>query len=75
MNLNIPIFEYHGRQPQKKRTAIFFSFKEKKSGVLITTNISSRGLDIPMVKWVIQLDCPDSIETYVHRMGRTARFS
>ena len=41
----------------------------------MSTNISSRGLDIPEVKWVIQMDCPESIETYVHRVGRTARFS
>lgn len=33
--------------------AVVYNFKEKKNGVLITTNISSRGLDIPMVKWVI----------------------
>ena len=55
--------------------AIFYNFKEKKNGVLITTNISSRGLDIPMVKWVVQMDCPESMETYIHRIGRTARFS
>jgi ATP-dependent RNA helicase DDX10/DBP4 len=51
------------------------TFKEKKSGVLISTNISARGLDIPQVKWIIQVDCPESSETYVHRVGRTARFA
>lgn len=53
LKIGLPIFEYHGRQPQGKRTAIFYTFKEKKNGVLLSTNISSRGLDIPEVRWVI----------------------
>lgn len=47
MELGIPVFEYHGKQSQSKRTEVFLSFKEKRSGVLVSTNISSRGLDIP----------------------------
>lgn len=38
------------------------------------TNIASRGLDFPMIDWVIQYDIPENTETYVHRIGRTARF-
>ncbi len=54
--------------------AIYFTFCEKKYGILVCTNIASRGLDFPMVDWVIQLDIPEDVETYVHRVGRTARF-
>ena len=54
--------------------AIYFTFCEKKYGILICTNIASRGLDFPMIDWVLQFDIPEDTETYVHRVGRTARF-
>lgn len=47
------LYELHGRQKQTKRTAIFFEFKEKKSGCLFATDIASRGIDFPAVDWVI----------------------
>lgn len=75
MRIGVPLFEYHGKQTQPKRMAIFFQFTEARSAILFTTNIAARGLDFPKVNWVLQLDCPDNVETYVHRMGRTARFS
>lgn len=54
--------------------AIFYTFCEKQYGILFCTNIASRGLDFPQVDWVIQVDIPEDVETYVHRVGRTARF-
>jgi ATP-dependent RNA helicase DDX10/DBP4 len=54
--------------------AIYFTFSEKKCAVLFTTNLASRGLDFPKVDWVIQVDIPEDVQTYVHRIGRTARF-
>lgn len=54
--------------------AIYFTFCEKRHGVLLCTNIAARGLDFPLVDWVLQLDIPDQIDTYVHRVGRTARY-
>ncbi|KAL4503325.1 hypothetical protein ABPG72_000931 [Tetrahymena utriculariae] len=74
LKLGPPIFELHGRQKQAKRLAIFFTFAEKKFGVLFTTNLAARGLDFPAVEWIVQVDCPDDVVTYVHRVGRTARF-
>lgn len=54
--------------------AIFFTFTEKRFACLFTTNIASRGLDFPQVDWVIQVDCPDDVVCYLHRVGRTARY-
>jgi ATP-dependent RNA helicase DDX10/DBP4 len=48
---------------------------KKPAAVLFATDIAARGLDFPNVDWVLQLDCPDDTETYIHRVGRTARFS
>jgi ATP-dependent RNA helicase DDX10/DBP4 len=75
LRVGIPIFELQGRQKQPKRMAIFFTFSEKRRAVLITTNIAARGLDFPKVDWVVQFDIPENTETYVHRIGRTARFT
>ena len=41
---------------------------------LFCTDIAARGVDFPAVDWVVQLDCPDSVESYIHRVGRTARY-
>lgn len=48
-------------------------FKEKKFQVLVATDVASRGLDIPSVDLVIQVEPPKDAETYIHRSGRTAR--
>lgn len=72
--LGFPLYELQGHQKQKKRMAIYFTFCEKRYGILLCTNIAARGLDFPMVDWVIQFDIPDQIDTYVHRVGRTARY-
>ena len=65
MRLGMPMFELQGRQKQSKRMAIFFTYTEKKSAVLFTTNIAARGLDFPLVNWILQLDCPENVEEYV----------
>lgn len=45
------------------------------SGVLLATDVAARGLDFPAVDWVLQVDAPDDEATYVHRVGRTARYT
>jgi hypothetical protein len=42
--------------------------------VLFATDIAARGLDFPSVDWVVQMDCPEDVACYIHRVGRTARY-
>lgn len=71
--IDIPVMDIHGRQKQAKRTATFFEFMKKKTGVLCCTDVAARGLDIPEVDWIVQYDPPDDPREYIHRVGRTAR--
>ncbi|XP_066476098.1 probable ATP-dependent RNA helicase DDX10 [Tiliqua scincoides] len=70
----LPILALHGKQQQMKRMEVYNDFVRKKSAVLFATDLVARGLDFPAVNWVIQFDCPESAETYIHRVGRTARY-
>jgi ATP-dependent RNA helicase RhlE len=63
----------HGDKEQKARTAILDQFKEGKVKVLVATDVSARGIDIPEVEYVINYDLPEQVENYVHRIGRTGR--
>lgn len=48
-------------------------FKEGKFKVLVATDVAARGLDVPNIDLVIQIEPPKEVETYIHRSGRTAR--
>lgn len=71
--MGISVMDLHGKMKQKKRTATFFSFCNSKKGILLTTDVASRGLDIPQVDWILQFDPPENPKEYIHRVGRTAR--
>ncbi|KNH03649.1 hypothetical protein XU18_4989 [Perkinsela sp. CCAP 1560/4] len=62
-----------GKMKQNQRQEVYNTFAKKSSMVLFATDVACRGLDFQNVRWVVQFDCPDSIETYIHRAGRTAR--
>lgn len=64
----------HGKQKQTKRLDIFQKFAASKHAFLFATDVAARGLDFPAVDWVLQLDAPEDADTYVHRVGRTARY-
>ncbi|KAI8335247.1 P-loop containing nucleoside triphosphate hydrolase protein [Choanephora cucurbitarum] len=70
----VPVMHLHGKQKQTKRVEIFRKFTSSQHAVLLCTDIAARGLDFPAVDWVLQLDCPEDADTYIHRVGRTARF-
>ena len=70
----IPLLHLHGRQRQTARLDISTKFSATKNSCLFATDVVARGLDFPAVDWVIQLDCPEDADTYIHRVGRTARY-
>jgi len=71
--IDISVLSLHGKQKQRKRSATFFEFKNAERGILLSTDVAARGLDIPLVDWIIQFDPPDDPKEYIHRVGRTAR--
>jgi len=63
----------HGGMRQGARMSALRAFEEKRTPILVATNVASRGLDLPEVSHVINFDMPEDVETYIHRVGRTAR--
>lgn len=63
----------HSDKDQKHREQVLSRFKKGLLRVLIATDVSARGIDIPDVDFVINYDLPDKPENYVHRIGRTGR--
>ena len=74
MQPGIPLLHLHGRQRQTARVDVTSKFSTAKHSCLFATDIVARGLDFPAVDWVIQVDCPEDADTYIHRVGRTARY-
>lgn len=71
--VDLPCTCIHGKQKQSKRTETFFKFCNATEGTLLCTDVAARGLDIPLVDWIVQYDPPDDPKEYIHRVGRTAR--
>lgn len=63
----------HGGKDQDDRNRVMERFKSKSDNILIATDVSARGIDIPDVNFVVNYDLPDKAENYVHRVGRTGR--
>lgn len=74
MHPGVPLLHLHGKQKQMTRLAVFQKFTSMKHAFLLATDIAARGLDFPAVDWVLQVDAPEDAETYIHRVGRTARY-
>jgi len=64
----------HGDMPQSERNKIMDDFRNGVSRVLISTDLLSRGIDIQQVSIVINYDVPQSVDNYIHRIGRSGRF-
>jgi len=63
----------HGNKSQTARQQALNNFKEKRTRILVATDIAARGIDVTELSHVINFDLPNIPETYVHRIGRTGR--
>jgi len=63
----------HSGKNQEEREKTMSGFKNEEFKILIATDVSARGVDIPNVDYVVNYDIPDVVENYVHRVGRTGR--
>jgi superfamily II DNA/RNA helicase len=71
---NFPITVIHSNMTQVERDTVVKDFRDGKTRLLLTTDLLSRGIDIPQVNMVINYDLPVNKETYIHRIGRCGRF-
>ncbi|KAF2313265.1 hypothetical protein GH714_010077 [Hevea brasiliensis] len=71
MKMNVR--EMHSRKPQLYRARVSDEFKESKRSILVTSDVSARGMNYPDVTLVIQAGIPADREQYIHRLGRTGR--
>jgi ATP-dependent RNA helicase RhlE len=73
MDQDIPADAIHSDKTQRARTDALAAFKHGRFRALVATDIASRGIDVDDVSHVINFDLPEETESYVHRIGRTAR--
>lgn len=71
--VDIASLTIHSDKEQEERASVLKNFKQSDIPVLIATDVSARGIDIPEVSIVVNYDLPEIIENYVHRIGRTGR--
>ena len=69
-----PVCRIHSNMDRNEREESFKEFKNGKSRVLISSNVTARGIDIQQVSIVINFDVPKDIHTYLHRIGRSGRW-
>lgn len=71
--VGIDALTIHGDKDQESRELALMAFKTGACKVLIATDVSARGIDVPEVDYVVNYDLPNQAENYVHRVGRTGR--
>jgi ATP-dependent RNA helicase RhlE len=71
--VQIDTLTIHGDKKQDDRSEVMKKFKDGRCRIMIATDVSARGIDVPDVNFVINYDLPDKPENYVHRVGRTGR--
>lgn len=73
MRRGYPCMSIHGGKDQIDRDSTIIDFKNGVVPILVATSVAARGLDVKQLKLVVNYDCPNHMEDYVHRVGRTGR--
>ena len=71
---NFPVCTIHSSMEREERNRSYDEFKSGKYRVLISSNVTARGIDIQQVSTVINFDIPKCVHTYLHRIGRSGRW-
>lgn len=71
---DFPVCMIHSNMEKGERNVAFNEFKSGKARVLISSNVTARGIDIQQVSTVINFDLPKDVHTYIHRIGRSGRW-
>ncbi|NJL76983.1 MAG: DEAD/DEAH box helicase [Saprospiraceae bacterium] len=71
--VGIQCLTIHSDKSQEERNHILDQFKSGAVKLLVATDVSARGVDIPNIEFVVNYDLPEQVENYVHRVGRTGR--
>lgn len=71
---NYPVCQIHSGMEKEERLRNYEEFKSGKHRVLISSNVTARGLDVQQVSTVINFDLPNCVHTYLHRIGRSGRW-
>ena len=74
INDSFAVSKLHGSMEKQDRQDAYENFKNGKSRILISSNVTARGIDIQQVSTVINFDLPKSVHTYLHRIGRSGRW-
>jgi superfamily II DNA/RNA helicase len=61
----------HGDRTQRQRMEAVEQFTNGKCPILVATSVAARGLDFPLIGYVVNYDLPDTSDFYIHRIGRT----
>ena len=73
-NEQFPVCQIHSNMDKEERIRNYEEFKSGKHRVLISSNVTARGIDIQQVSTVINFDVPTCVHTYLHRIGRSGRW-
>ena len=74
LQMNFSCYYIHAKMPQKERNKVFHNFRKGQGRCLVSSDLFTRGIDVPSINVVINFDFPKNSETYLHRIGRSGRF-
>lgn len=74
IQMNFSCYYIHAKMQQNERNKVFHNFRKGQGRCLVSSDLFTRGIDIPTINVVVNFDFPSTAETYLHRVGRSGRF-